>query len=91
MTKNTPDNREKVAAEFLRILKLWFSLADKPLNVANANDYFDANMAMDAAFTACGLETFDQPIPGQDDFTMSEESMALFNDAWTRAIELAAI
>lgn len=51
--------------------------------VENANDYYDANMIMDAAFKECGLSIFNA------DGVILEDMAVLFNDAWARAVELA--
>lgn len=85
--KNTTENREKVAREFLRILVTWIAEEGSKQRltkdfVENANDHYDANMAMDEAFRNCGLSTF-------EDGEMSEDTIDLFNSAWSRAAELA--
>lgn len=87
MKKNTTENREKIAREFLRILVTWIAEEGSKQRltkdfVQNANDHYDANMAMDEAFRNCGLSTFDN---GE----MSDDTMDLWNSAWSRAVELA--
>lgn len=83
---------DKIAAAFLR--QLCGLLVDDqrphmkdqgitPNFVRNANDYYDANMAMDAAFKECGLQTFDK------DGQMTQETIDLFNVAWERAEVIA--
>jgi hypothetical protein len=93
---NTPENREKVAKEFLRILGTWFAKGDPrglgrdypkkltPEVVANANDYYDANMAMDEAFRNLKIPLFVKGV-------IPDDSSELFNTSWNRAIELAKV
>lgn len=79
MTQHTPDNVECVAVHFLKIMRRWFNTKGKPCDILNANDHFDANMAMDEAFKTCGL----QALP--DDGEMTQDACDLWNAAWTRA------
>lgn len=82
---NTPENRDKVAKAFIEVLTRWFATKKKKLTpelIQNANDHFDANMAMDEAFTKCGL----QALP--DDGQMTEDACDLWNVAWNRAVVL---
>ena len=79
--------KEKIAINFLAKLGRWFGADGKKLNaerVLNANDYYDANMAMDYAFKACGLEALD----GNDEQPMSQRNADLWNTAWARAGEI---
>jgi len=75
---NTPENVERVAVAFLNVMRRWFKTKHKPVDILNANDHFDANMAMDEAFTACGLKAL--PDEGQ----MTQEACDLWNAAWDR-------
>jgi hypothetical protein len=86
----TDERIDKVAAAFIAVLRQWLSEDTREKTksitfdaafVANANDYFDANMAMDEAFTKCGLHAI-HPETG----IMSDEMSDLFNNAWNRAI-----
>ena len=84
--QNTPGNREHIAAAFLKELTSWFAEAGIKAtaeHIKNGNDYYDANMAMDAAFNNCGFDTFDSN--GQ----MTQETCELFDSAWDRAVEMA--
>lgn len=83
---------DKIAAAFLR--QLCGALVDDTRPhmkdqaitryfVENANDYYDANMLMDAAFKEHGLPTFDK------DGHMTQETVDLFNVAWERAAVIA--
>lgn len=80
---------EWIAAEFLRILqsKDWFNRKITKQEVLDANDYYDANMAMNEAFINCGREALDET----EGFGMSQISIKLWNDAWERAATLAEV
>ncbi len=84
--RNTPENVERVAAAFLEELTGWFLEDDvvaTPDHIANGNDHYDANMAMDAALRKCGFNPFSRS------GGMSQDTTDLFNNAWTRAVEMA--
>lgn len=93
----TPENVNKVAAEFLKVISRWFKRdgmydednarvkckkVTKEL-VLNSNDHFDANMAMDEALTNLNITIFD------DNGEMSQDITDLWNAAWDKAGELA--
>jgi hypothetical protein len=81
---NTPENVKKVGSEFLRILqtKEWFDCAITPTQVIEANDHFDANMAMDQAFRNNGLKA----LPESDDVPQTDDVSDLWNSAWDYAV-----
>jgi len=93
---HTPANVEKVATEFLLELAEWMRLDERPeiqtMNmtpdfVRNANDYYDANMAMDAAFKRCGLVALEDG----PDSCMSSDVADLWNEAWERAAKMCGM
>jgi len=75
------ENVELVANEFLKILTRWFAHDGKKLSadrVKNANDYYDANMAMLEAAEKCDATA-----------NIEDEKFYYFmNRAWSRAIEI---
>lgn len=79
--------KEKIAADFIRVLETseWFGRTITATEVREANDHFDANMAMDAAFRNNGIN----PLP--DDEQMSQEATDLWNAAWDRAIAIKEV
>lgn len=87
MTKkyHTSENVERVGARFLKVLTSWFKSDGKtptPDMIEHGNDYYDANMAMDAALRQCGID----PFKGGD---LTADMTDLFNAAWARAVEMA--
>lgn len=97
--KNTPENVATVAKEFNKILLRWYKahgaysedrserVEVKNLTarlVSEANDHFDANMAMDEAMRKNGLDPFDDSDGG-----MSQDATDLFNNAWDEAVKIA--
>lgn len=92
MTINTPENIDQIAKEFINELKEWLrrdhrtAMNNKkitPKFVREANDYYDANMAMGAAFKHCGFDPFDS------DGGMNGDATDLWNAAWDRAVKMA--
>lgn len=89
---DTLENKEKVARAFLKELRAWFVCDGvhnpTPDQIENGNDYYDANMAMDAAMRTCGVLPTDpdESIPLED-----ESFVDLFNGAWERAVEIATV
>lgn len=76
---------EKIGAEFLRILTGWAAPDGHAVTaefVESANDYYDANMAMDEAFLNCG-----EPSPA--DYLESQTVIDMWNNAWQHATKLA--
>ncbi len=82
MKQNTAENVERVGRAFHKELTEWFKddgVNPTPEHIENSNDYYDANMAMDAAFRSCGL------VPD----VSTDDSTDLWNAAWERAIAIA--
>ena len=75
-------NVERVAVEFRKVLQRWFASKGKPVDILNANDHFDANMAMDEALKKCGIPPFNRQ--GE----MTQDVCDLWNAAWNRAAVL---
>lgn len=78
--------KERIALAFLGVLGKWLEQDSQGLFldaefVENANDWFDANMAMDEAFKSVGID----PLGGG---SMEEETVALWNASWARAVEI---
>ncbi len=89
---HTPEVIEKIARAFIAELTSWVKndnrshMKKQKIDrefVENANDFYDANMAMDAAFKKCGFDTF---ASGK----MTSQSMDVFNDAWEKAITIVS-
>lgn len=87
-TVNTAENQEKVARKFIEVLERWEG--DKVTSdfVRDANDHYDANMAMDEALRFHGFEAF-KDCPVLEDRVADEDVLALFDASWTRAIAIA--
>jgi len=87
---NAAEVVDRLAIEFTKELQSWFmpqrwrkmlvlNAAETDPMICHSHDFFDANMAMDAAFAALSIDVFDYE--GQMPQTVTE----LWNAAWERA------